>query len=86
MNLLKILYFDRTNLFAHFCFSKLLILREKKVRGFFFGAIVVPKKITNFQIILKRTPYRRVAQKRDIFAPGAANQTFFTHPVHLCHI
>ncbi len=30
---------------------------------------------------MKKTPFRRVAQKRYNFAPGAANHTFFTHPV-----
>jgi len=43
----------------------------------FFWAIEVPKKITNFQKNIEKTPYRRVAQKRYNFAPGAANHTFF---------
>ena len=33
----KILEFDRNNIYAYFCFSERLILREKKVCGFFFG-------------------------------------------------
>ena len=36
-NLYEILDFDRNNLCIHFCFSEFLILREKKVRGFFLG-------------------------------------------------
>jgi len=39
---------------AHFWFSELLILREKKDSGFFFWTIGVPKKFTNFQKILKK--------------------------------
>ena len=44
ITILQILDFDRNNLLTHFCFSELLILKEKKVRGFFW-AIEVPKKI-----------------------------------------
>jgi len=54
-----------------------LILKEKKVREFFW-AIEVPKKISKH---IKKTPFRRVAQKKYTFAPGAANHTFLTHPV-----
>ena len=32
---------------------------------------------------MKKTLYRRVAQKNYNFAPGAANHTFLTHPVYL---
>ena len=61
---------------AHFCFSELLILREKKIRGFFW-AIGVPKKITNFQKILKKHHTGELHRKRYNFAPGAANHNFF---------
>ena len=40
---------------THFCFSELLILREKKIRGFSFGPLEYQKKkITNFQKTLKK--------------------------------
>jgi len=55
-------------------------LKEKKVRGFW--TIEVPKKYKFSKNILK-TPYRRIAQKSYTFAPGAANHTFFTHPVYI---
>jgi len=54
----------------------LLILREKKY-GDFFWAIEVPKKITNFQKILKNFYTGELHIKRYNFAPGAANHTFF---------
>ena len=34
---------------------------------------------------IEKTPYKRVTQKRCNFAPGAANHTFFTHPVFQEH-
>ena len=55
---------------AHFCFSELLILREKNDSRIFFWAIGFSKNI-------EKTPYRRVAQKRYNFAPGATNHIFF---------
>ena len=58
-----------------FLLSELLILREKKVRGFFFGPLKYQKN-TNFQRILKKTPYRRVAQKK------VQITLFLTHPVY----
>ena len=54
-NLFKILDFERNNLFTHFCFSKLLILREKKGSRIFFGAIGVPKKLHIFKKYWKNT-------------------------------
>ena len=75
-----ILDFDKNNSFTHFCFSELLILREKKVRGFICGPST-KKKLQIFEKYWKITSYRRVAKKRYNFAPGAANYTFFTHPV-----
>jgi len=30
---------------------------------------------------IEKKPYRRFTQKRYYFAPGVANNTFFTHPV-----
>ena len=39
----KILEFDRNNAYSHFCFSKILILRENKYRAFFM-AIGIPKE------------------------------------------
>ena len=66
---------------AHFCFSELLILREKKIRGFSFGPL--PKETCKFSKNIEKTPYGRVAQKRYNFAPDAANHPFFlTHPVY----
>jgi len=62
---------------AHFCVSELLILREKKNSLIFFWAIGIPKKITNFQKILKRHHTGDLHKKRYNFAPGAANHTFF---------
>ena len=66
---------------THFCFSELLILREKKIRGFSFGPLEYQKKNYKFSKNIEKIPYRRVAQKMQNFAPGAANHTFFTHPV-----
>jgi len=40
-------------MYTNFCFSELLILKEKKFADF-FGAIGVPKKMKNFQKILKK--------------------------------
>jgi len=54
--------FNSNILYIHFCFSELLILREKKVRGFFFGHWST-KKNYNFSKNIEKTPYRRVAQK-----------------------
>ena len=50
---LKKLDFDRKNLGIHFCFSELLILREKGSRIFFLGHLSTKKTIKNFQKILK---------------------------------
>ena len=36
-NLSKILDFDRNNSYTHFCFSELLILREKRFADFLLG-------------------------------------------------
>jgi len=77
MQSLKILDFDRNKLYTHFCFSELLILREKKVCGFSFGPLEYQIKLQIFKKIIEKTPYRRVAQKRYKFAQGAANYTFF---------
>jgi len=52
-----------------------LFKRKKRFPDFFWY-----QKIKNVQKILKKTPYRRVAQKRYNFAPGAANHTFFDSP------
>ena len=70
-NLYKILDFDSNNLYTHFCFSELLILREKKVRGFFWA-----KKFKISKKYWKKS-YWRFTQKRYYFAPGVANNTFF---------
>ena len=56
--------------------SKLLILKEKKVRGFW--AIKESKKNTNFQKIFKKT--EELHKKSYTFEPGAANHTFFYSP------
>ena len=69
---------------AHFCFAELLILREKRIGGF-FGVIGVPKRNYKFSKNIEKIPYRRVAQKRYNFAQGAANHTFFlTRPGYKC--
>ena len=65
---------------AHFCFSELLILREKKIRGFSYGPLDYQKKI-QFSNRIEKHHTGAVAQKRYNFAPGAANHTFLTHPV-----
>ena len=41
------------------------------------------KKEYKFSKNIEKPPYRRVAQKKYNFAPGAANHTFFTHPVYI---
>ena len=61
---------------AHFCFSELFILREKKIRGFSFGSLEYQKNY-KFSKNIEKAPYRRVAQKKYSFAPDAANHTFF---------
>ena len=44
----------------------------------------LPNYKKKFFFNFEKTPYRRVAQKRYNFAPGAANYTFFlTQPVHI---
>ena len=65
---------------AHFCFSELLILREKKIRDFLMGHWITKKKI-QFSNHIEKHHTGAVAQKRYNFAPGAANHTFLTHPV-----
>jgi len=55
-------------------------LREKKVHGFFLDHWST-KKNYKFLKNIENTPYRRVAQKKYNFAPGAANHTFLTHPI-----
>jgi len=45
----------------------------------FFGPFKY-KKNYKFSKNIEKTPYRRVAQKRYNFAPGAANHTFFDSP------
>ena len=64
---------------AHFCFSELLILREKKIRGF-FGPLEYQNKIKKFQKIWKKRHLGELLKKRYNFAPGAANYTFFDSP------
>jgi len=59
---LKILDFDRKNFYTHFCFSELLILREIKVCGFYFGPLEYQKN-KKFSKNIEKTPYRKVAQK-----------------------
>jgi len=58
---------------------------EKKGSQIFFGAIGVPKMSYKISKTIEKTPYKRVTQKRCNFAPGAANHTFFTHPVFQEH-
>ncbi len=41
-NLYKMLVFDRNYLYTHFCFSELLILREKRFVDFFFKENILP--------------------------------------------
>jgi len=58
-----------------------LIFREKKVRGFFWGAFEVPIKLQIFKKYWKNK-YRRVAYKRVQFLHQAPQITLFlTHPV-----
>ena len=54
-NLDKILDFDRNTLFLLFYFSELLILREKKIRGFSFGPLEYQKKLQIFKKYWKNT-------------------------------
>ena len=64
----------------HFCFSELLILREKRFADFLLGHWSTKKKY-KFSKNIEKPLYRRVAQKRYNFAPGAANHTFFYSPL-----
>ena len=57
--------------------------QKKKVSQIFVDHCSTKKKIKNFQQILKKIPYKRVAQKRYNFASDAANHTFLTHPVYI---
>ena len=78
-NLFKILDFNRNNLFTHFCFSELLILREKKGSRIFFGPLHgIPKK--KFSKNIEKTPYRRVAQKRCDLHQALLITLFFDSP------
>ena len=81
INIFKILEIYRNNIYTHFCFSKLLILREKSFADF-FGPLEYQKKIPKNN---EKLPYRRVAQKRYNFAPDATNHTL-THPVYFFSI
>ena len=67
---------------AHFCFSELLILREKKDSRIFFWAIGVPKKITNFQKILKKHHTGELHKKGTILHQAPQITLFLTHPVY----
>ena len=64
---------------AHFCFSELLIFREKKFLGFLL-TIVVLKINKRFSRNIEKIPYKRVAQKRYNFASDATYHTFFGSP------
>ena len=57
----KILDFDRNSFYKHFCFSELLILREKKVCGFFGGPLKYQKKLQ----ILKKKNHTGELHKKD---------------------
>ena len=61
-----------------FCFSELLILIEKKFADFFL--VHWNTKKIKFSKNIKKSRYRRVAQKMYNFAPGAADHTFFDWP------
>jgi len=80
-NLFQILDFDRNNLFTHFCFSELLILREKKIRGF-FGPLEYQNKIKKFQKIWKKRHLGELLKKGTILHQAPQITLFFTHPVH----
>ena len=68
---------------AHFCFSELLILREKKIRGFSFGLLEYQKN-NKFSKNIEKTPYRRIAQKKATILHQAPQITLFlTHPVFI---
>ena len=75
-NLCKILDFDRNELYTHFCFSEVLILREKRLTDFFW-AIGVPKKIYKFSKNIEKNTIQESCTKKYNLAPGAANHTFF---------
>jgi len=53
-----------------------MILREKKVRGYFFWAIGVPIKVTNFQKILKKH-HTGQFHKKDTILHQACKSHFF---------
>jgi len=53
----------------------------KKGSRIFLGAIQVPKKVTNFQKLLKKQ-HTGELHKKIQFALGAAITRFFTHPVY----
>ena len=60
--------------------------KQKCIHSDFLGSLKYQKN-KKFSKIIDKTPYRRVAQKRDNFATGAANHTFFdSHCIyfHLC--
>ena len=68
---------------THFCFSELLILREKKIRGFSFRPLEY-KKITNFQKTLKKHHTGALHKKKTQFFTRRRKSSFFlTHPVFL---
>ena len=77
---LKNFGFDRNNLFTHFCFSELLILREKGSR-ILLGHWSTIKKLQIFKNI-ERTPYRRVAQKLQFCTRRRKSHLFLTQPVY----
>ena len=69
--------FDRNNLITHFCFSELLILEKKKVRGFFWGHWSIKKKC---QKILKKHHTGELHKKGTILLQASHITLLFDSP------
>ena len=75
-----ILDFDRNNLYSHFCFSELLILREKKVCWFTFGPLWSTKqKLQIFKKYFKNT-IQESCTKKVQFCTRRRKSHFFDAP------
>jgi len=66
-----------------FLLSELLILREKKVRGFFFAPLEYQKKLQIFKKYLKNTKQESCAKKGKILHQAAQIKLLFTHNLYI---
>ena len=82
--------FHRNNLYTHFCFSELLILREKKkFANFFLRSIEISKKIKIFEKYWKNTIQESCTKKGSILHQAPQITLFFDSLclcIHFCFL